>query len=89
MARFLSGHWNKIDLAKGNGIAVLYPVTNRTRLHARFAYERKMLAPKAYFTLQEIDKISDAIVAQNRGNVGEYPERDYLETPNTFRPTLR
>lgn len=60
-----------------NGIAVLYPVTNRTRLHTRFAYERKILAPKAYFTLQEIDNISDGIVAQNRGNVGEYSEKDY------------
>ena len=60
-----------------DGIAVLYPVTNRTRLHTRFAYERKVLAPKAYFTAEEIERISDAIVAQSRGNAGEYPEKDF------------
>jgi feruloyl esterase len=60
-----------------DGIAVLYPATNRTRLHTRFAYERKVLAPKVYFTPQEIERISDAIVAQNRRNNGEYPEKDY------------
>jgi hypothetical protein len=30
-----------------------------------------------YFTPQEIERISDAIVAQNRRNNGEYPEKDY------------
>jgi feruloyl esterase len=66
-----------------DGIAVLYPVTNRTRLHTRFAYERKVLAPKAYFTPQEIEKISDCIVAQNRGNAGECPAEDcpFLKYP--------
>ena len=56
---------------------VFYPVTNRTRLHTRLAYERKVLMPKAYFTPTEVDKISAAIVAQNRGRAGEYPEKDY------------
>lgn len=60
-----------------DGIAVLYPVTNRTRLHTRFAYERKVLDAKDYFTTEEIEKISDAIVAQNRTNPGEYSEKDY------------
>jgi len=60
-----------------DGIAVLYPVTNRTRLHTRFAYERKVLAAKDYFKPEEIEQISDAIVAQNRGNSGEYSEKDY------------
>ena len=70
-----------------DGIAVFYPVTNRTRLHTRFAYERKVLAPKAYFTPQEIEKISDAIVAQNRGNLGEYSEKDYpfLKNPENAK----
>ena len=70
-----------------DGIAVFFPVTNRTRLHTRFAYERKVLAPKAYFTPQEIEKISDAIVAHNRGNVGEYPEKDYpfLKNPESAK----
>ena len=70
-----------------DGIAVFFPVTNRTRLHTRFAYERKVLAPKAYFTPQEIEKISDAIVAQNRGNAGEYPEKDYpfLKNPENAK----
>jgi len=68
-----------------DGIVVLYPVTNRTRLHTRFAYERKVLAAKQFFTPEEIEQISAAIVAQNRGNAGEdaaaaypflkYPER--------------
>ncbi len=60
-----------------DGIAVFFPVTNRTRLHTRFAYERKVLSPKSYFTPKEIEDISDAIVAQNRGNAGEYAEKDY------------
>lgn len=60
-----------------DGIAVFYPVTDRTRLHTRFAYERKVLAAKNYFTSEEIDRISDAVVAQNRGNAGEYAEKDY------------
>jgi feruloyl esterase len=60
-----------------DGIAVLYPVTNRTRLHTRFAYERKVLAAKDYFTDQQIEAISAALVAQNRGNPGEYPAADY------------
>jgi feruloyl esterase len=70
-----------------HGIAVFFPVTNRTRLHTRFAYERKVLAPKVYFTSQEIENISDAIVAQNRGNVGEYPEKDYpfLKSPENAK----
>jgi len=68
-----------------DGIAVFFPVTNRTRLHTRFAYERKVLAPKAYFTPREIEKISDAIVAQNRGNTGEYPEKDYPFLKNPER----
>jgi feruloyl esterase len=70
-----------------DGIAVCFPVTNRTRLHTRFAYERKVLAPKAYFTPQEIEKISDAIVAQNRGRAGEYPEKDYpfLKNPESAK----
>jgi len=70
-----------------DGIAVLFPVTNRTRLHTRFAYERKVLASKKYFTPQEIEKISDAIVAQNRGNSGEYPEKDYpfLKNPENAK----
>jgi feruloyl esterase len=70
-----------------DGIAVFFPVTNRTRLHTRFAYERKVLAPKAYFTPQEIEKISDAIVAQNRGVVGEFPEKDYpfLKNPENAK----
>lgn len=70
-----------------DGVAVFFPVTNRTRLHTRFAYERKVLAPKAYFTPQEIERISDAIVAQNRGNVGEYPADDYpfLKNPENAK----
>ena len=60
-----------------DGIAVFFPVTNRTRGHTRFAYERKVLSPKSYFTPKEIEDISDAIVAQNRGNAGEYAEKDY------------
>ena len=60
-----------------DGIAVFYPVTDRTRLHTRFAYERKVLDPKDYFTPEEIERVSDAIVAQNRGNAGEYAEKDY------------
>lgn len=70
-----------------DGIAVVVPVTNRTRLHTRFAYERKVLAPKAYFTSQEIERISDAIVAQNRGNAGEYQEKDYpfLKNPENAK----
>ena len=60
-----------------DGIAVFFPVTNRTRLHTRFAYERKVLSPKSYFTPKEIENISEAIVAQNRGNAGEYPDKDY------------
>ncbi len=60
-----------------DGIAVFYPVTDRTRLHTRFAYERKVLAAKNYFTPEEIERISDAVVAQNRGNAGEYAEKDY------------
>ena len=70
-----------------DGIAVFFPVTNRTRLHTRFAYERKVLAPKVYFTRQEIEKISDAIVAQNRGNVDEYSEKDYsfLKNPENAK----
>jgi feruloyl esterase len=70
-----------------DGIAVLFPVTNRTRLHTRFAYERKALAPKPYFTPQQIEAISDAIVAQNRGNSGEYPEKDFpfLKNPENAK----
>ena len=70
-----------------DGIAVFFPVTNRTRLHTRFAYERKVLSPKLYFTPQEIDKISDAIVAQNRGSAGEYSEKDYpfLKNPEKVK----
>jgi feruloyl esterase len=60
-----------------DGVAVFYPVTNRTRLHTRFAYERKVLSPKEYFTYEKIEAISDAIVSQNRGNRGEYAEKDY------------
>jgi feruloyl esterase len=60
-----------------DGIAVFYPVTNRTRLLTRHVYQRKLLMPKAYFTPTEVDKISAAIVAQNRGRAGEYPEKDY------------
>lgn len=70
-----------------DGVVVLFPVTNRTRLHTRFAYERKVLAPKAYFTPEEIEKISDAIVAQNRGNTGEYSQKDYpfLKNPENAK----
>lgn len=70
-----------------DGIAVHCPVTNRTRLHTRFAYERKVLAPKQYFTSGEIEKISDAIVAQNRGNASEYSEKDYpfLKNPENAK----
>lgn len=70
-----------------DGIAVCFPVTNRTRLHTRFAYERKVLASKEYFTPQEIEKISDAIVAQNRGNAGEYSAKDYpfLKNPENAK----
>jgi feruloyl esterase len=60
-----------------DGIAVFFPVTNRTRLHTRFAYERKVLSSKSYFTPKEIEDISDAIVAQNRGNAGEYAGKDF------------
>jgi feruloyl esterase len=70
-----------------DGIAVLFPVTNRTRLHTRFAYERKILSPKLYFSPKEIEEISDAIVAQNRGAAGEYPEKAYpfLKYPENAR----
>ena len=70
-----------------DGIAVFYPVTNRTRLHTRFAYERKVLATKTHFTPQEIENISDAIVAQNRGSAGEYSEKAYpfLKNPENAK----
>lgn len=70
-----------------DGIAVLYPATNRTRLHTRFAYERKVLSPKEYFTYPQIEAISEAIVAQNRGNPGEYPQQDYpfLKNPENAK----
>lgn len=70
-----------------DGIAVFYPVTNRTRLHMRFAFEKRLLAPKNYFTDGEIRRITEALVAQNRGNPGESvpPDRPYLRYPERAR----
>lgn len=70
-----------------DGIAVFYPVTNRTRLHTRHVYEHKVLAAKKYFTPEEVARISSAIVAQNRSNAGEYSAKDYpfLKNPEVAK----
>ena len=66
-----------------NGIGVFFPVTNRVDLHLRFAFERRMLHGKNYFSDAEIGKIADEIVRQNRTNPAEPKDwdRPYLKNP--------
>lgn len=69
--------------AEYDGIALLFPVSDRTSLHIRFMFEKALLFPGGHFTDEQISKISEEIVKQNRNNEGE-PEnssKPYLKYP--------
>lgn len=71
------------DPGEYDGIAVFYPVSDRTGLHTRFIFERALLHPGNRFSDEQIKKITEKIVAQNRGNGGEPadPQKPYLKYP--------
>lgn len=64
-----------------DGIALMFSVSNRSRLHIRFAFEKSLLNAKQYFSNDEISKITAAIVSQNFDNAGESknPHLPYLK----------
>lgn len=71
------------DPGEYDGIAVFYPVSDRTSLHTRFVFERALLHPGNRFSDGQIRKITEEITRQNRGNPGE-PEgsqKPYLKYP--------
>ncbi len=67
-----------------DGVVVYFPVTNRTRLHARMAFENLILSPKNYFTDSEILKITESIVSQNKAFEPEN-SKPYLQFPEYAR----
>lgn len=71
------------DPGEYDGIAVFYPVSDRTGLHTRFIFERALLHPGNRFSDEQIKRITEEIVAQNRGNDGEPadPQKPYLKYP--------